>query len=120
MMVLYLMERLAKYSVNLSEVKYAPLTRNRIRKDNHPVAPDLERVYEKYNKLSGRLGGVSVFLDRLEREKKSYIEEKDRLLHRIKQLELDLRTQQEVSSDLSALNNEYCTRTSRRPENDHV
>jgi hypothetical protein len=51
---------------------------------------------------------VSLFLDKMEREKKSYIEEKDRLLHRIKQLELDLRTQQEVSTDLSGLNNEYC------------
>jgi hypothetical protein len=45
----------------------------------------------------------------MEREKRSYIEEKDRLVHRIKQLELDLRSQQEISTDLSSLNNEYCS-----------
>lgn len=81
----------------------------KLKKDHHSSHSDSEKLYEKFSKLSGRLSGVSIYLDKLEREKRQYIEEKDRMIHRIHQLELDLKTQQELGSELSMINNEYCS-----------
>lgn len=50
---------------------------------------------------------MAVFLGKVEQEKKSAIQEKDRLLHRVQQLELEIRNNLEVGNDLVNQNADY-------------
>lgn len=62
---------------------------------------------DKYSKISDKLSSVAVFLGKIESEKKTTLQEKDRLVHRIQQLELELRNNFEAGSELISQNTEY-------------
>lgn len=66
-----------------------------------------EKIFEKYSKLSSKLSSVAVFLSKVEQDKKNSIQEKDRLLHRVQQLELEIKNNLEVGNDLVNQNTEY-------------
>ena len=59
----------------------------------------MDKVINKMLKYNGKLSGVSLVLNKLEVDKKKAIEERDRLLHRIKQLEFEVNQQQEVNKE---------------------
>lgn len=50
--------------------------------------------------LNSKLTSISMFISKLEGDKKSELQDKDRLIHKIHQLELDLKNQQDIGSDL--------------------
>ena len=50
---------------------------------------------------------MAVYLGKVEQEKKSALQDKDRLIHRIQQLELEIRNNLEVGNDLINQNTEY-------------
>ena len=54
-----------------------------------------------------KLSSVTVFLSKVEQEKKAALAEKDRLVHRVQQLELEIRNNLEVGNDLINRNSEY-------------
>ena len=54
-----------------------------------------------------KLSSVTVFLSKVEQEKKAALAEKDRLVHRVQQLELEIRNNLEVGNDLINQNSEY-------------
>ena len=58
--------------------------------------------------MTDRLGSVTNFINKLETDKKSQIKENDRLIHRIQQLELDLKNQLHIGSEIANQNTEYC------------
>ena len=58
--------------------------------------------------MTDRLGSVTNFINKLENDKKSQIKENDRLIHRIQQLELDLKNQLQIGSEIANQNTEYC------------
>ena len=60
---------------------------------------EMDKVINKLLKYNGKLGGVSLVLNKLEMDKKKAIEERDRLLHRIKQLEFEVNQQQDMSKE---------------------
>lgn len=64
-------------------------------------------MVEKYSKLSEKLSSIAVFLGKTESEKKTTIQEKDRLVYRIQQLELELRNNLQAGDSLIAQNTEY-------------
>lgn len=64
---------------------------------------------QKYSKIAERLSSVAVFLGKVESEKKSSVQERDRLIHRIQQLELELRNNMEAGTELINQNTEYRT-----------
>lgn len=53
------------------------------------------------------MSSVAVFLGKVEQEKKSSLQEKDRLIHRVQQLELEIRNNLEIGNDLINQNTEY-------------
>lgn len=54
-----------------------------------------------------KLSSVAVYLGKVEQEKKNAIQEKDRLIHRVQQLELEIRNNLEVGNDLINQNTDY-------------
>ncbi len=79
-----------------------------LKKDNHEALIELEKMGDKIPKLTGKLSSLSLFMNKLENEKKSQIQEKDRLIHKIQQLELDLRNQMDFGTEIANQNSEYC------------
>lgn len=76
-------------------------------KKDEKATQSLDRLAERTAELNGRLGGLSIFLNKIDTDKKYVGQEKDRLINRINQLELDLRHQLEISNEFSAQNQEY-------------
>lgn len=62
----------------------------------------MDKVINKMLKYNGKLSGVSLVLNKLEVDKKKAIEERDRLLHRIKQLEFEVSQQQDINKEAVA------------------
>ena len=73
------------------------------------VVAETEKLSDKYSRLTEKLSSVVVYLGKAEQEKKNSIQEKDRLIHRIQQLELEIRNNLEVGNDLINQNTEYST-----------
>lgn len=72
------------------------------------IPSTLNKLVEKYSNLSEKLDAIAVYLGKVESEKKTSLQEKDRLVHRIQQLELELKNNLQAGDELIAQNTEYC------------
>jgi chromosome segregation ATPase len=103
-------ERIAKIQQKLTDLSAV------LKKENNPSFSGVENVGEKVAKLMQRTTGLSVVLSKNKQDLTAQTMEKERLLRRIQQLEIDLRLQLEICQSLQSQNKEFNIKMSQCEE----
>jgi hypothetical protein len=83
---------------------------------SNTLTSDLEVEINKLIKYNGKLSGMSAALSKLEIERKNSFIDRDRLAHKVKELELELKNQLNLAEDVVQTNDEYSRKLIRFEE----